>query len=67
MKENYEDGKLHGKTVSYYPDLGVVLEADFERGLLHGEVKVYLCDGNLERKLTYECGEKKEECIFERS
>ena len=51
----YSEGRLHGKSVKKNND-GSYVEANFEQGELHGEMKFYDSSNNLRSTILYEHG-----------
>lgn len=56
-RENYEDGKLHGKKTTYYPNGTVTEEVEYKMGLREGENSFYSPSGILIKKLQYKADE----------
>ncbi len=52
-RENYENGKLQGKVITYYPDGNKTEETDYKNGIKDGEDNYYSPDGVLLKKLLY--------------
>lgn len=53
MREEYKNGKLHGKKTTYYPDGKVTEEISYLNGLAEGENLYYAPTGVLLKKLQY--------------
>lgn len=56
-RENYVNGELNGKTVTYYPDGKITEEIDYKNGKEEGENNYYSPDGVLIKKLFYKNGD----------
>ncbi len=52
-RENYLDGKIHGKKITYYPNGQITEELSYENGLMQGENHYYSPEGILLKKLRY--------------
>ena len=52
-REQYKDGKLHGKKITYYPNGKVTEETNFVNGLKEGENNYYSPESVLLKKLKY--------------
>ncbi|MEH6765738.1 MAG: hypothetical protein V7655_14635 [Aequorivita antarctica] len=53
MHENYVNGKLDGKKITYYPDGKITEETTYKNGIKEGEDNYYSPDGVLLKKLLY--------------
>jgi antitoxin component YwqK of YwqJK toxin-antitoxin module len=53
-RENYKNGKKHGKTLVYYESGQVYDETQWENGKLQGEWSQYFQNGNLKMRAYYE-------------
>ncbi|MBI9037889.1 MAG: hypothetical protein JEY97_07135 [Bacteroidales bacterium] len=52
-KDNYLDGKIHGESISYYPN-GVIAEIiNYNEGVKHGEWVKYFQDGSIQIEGNY--------------
>ena len=56
-RENYLNGELNGKTVTYYPNGKITEEIGYKNGIKEGENNYYSPDGILLKKLLHENGE----------
>lgn len=63
-RENYENGKLHGKVITYYPDGKITEETDYKNGIKEGADNYYSPDGVLLKKLFYKNDELHGEAIY---
>lgn len=52
-REHYENGKLHGKLITYYPNGQITETTAYKHGLKHGEDKYYSPEGILLKNLFY--------------
>lgn len=52
-RENYANGKLEGKVVTYYPTGKITEEMNYKNGLKQGENNYYSPEGVLLKKLIY--------------
>lgn len=52
-RENYSDGKLNGRSTTYYPNGQKTEETDYKNGVKEGENNYYSPDGVLLKKLLY--------------
>lgn len=52
-RENYVNGKLDGKLITYYPNEKITEEANYKNGIKEGEDNYYSPDGILLKKLLY--------------
>lgn len=55
-RENYSDGKLHGRTTTYYPNEMKTEEINYKDGIQDGENNYYSSQGVLLKKLLYKDG-----------
>ncbi len=53
LRENYIDGKLHGKKITYYPNGTTTEEITYINGIMEGENLYYAPDGIMLKKLKY--------------
>ena len=63
-RENYEDGKLHGKVITYYPNGKITEETDYKNGIKEGEDNYYSPDGVLLKNLFYKDDELQGEALY---
>lgn len=56
-REQYKDGKLHGKKITYYPNGKITEELLYENGVMQGENLYFSPEGVLLKKLKYVKGE----------
>lgn len=56
-RENYANGKLNGKMVTYYPNGKITEEIEYKNGIKEGKNDYYSPDGILIKKLIYRDGE----------
>lgn len=52
-REQYTNGKLHGKVITYYPNGKITEEINYKNGIKEGESNNYSPDGVLLNKLLY--------------
>lgn len=62
--ENYENGMLHGKVVTYYPNGKITEESNYKKGIKEGENNYYSPDGVLLKKLFYKDDELQGEAFY---
>lgn len=63
-RENYQNGKLHGKVITYYPNGKITEEIDYKNGIKEGPNNYYSPDGVLLKKLFYKNDELHGEAIY---
>ncbi|WP_034259530.1 toxin-antitoxin system YwqK family antitoxin [Aequorivita capsosiphonis] len=63
-REYYENGKLHGKVTTYYPNGKITEETDYKNGIKEGEDNYYSPDGVLLKKLLYKNDELHGEATY---
>lgn len=63
-REFYENGKLHGKVITYYPNGKITEETDYKNGVKYGEDNYYSPDGVLLKKLRYKDDQLQGEAIY---
>ncbi len=54
----YDKGALQGETVYYHPNSQIWKICPYDKGLLHGEMKIFLENGDLLVTVSYKEGEK---------
>ena len=63
-RENYVNGKLDGKKITYYPNGIVTEELSFKNGVMEGENNYYSPEGILIKKLQYRNNELQGEAFY---
>ncbi|MCW5520307.1 toxin-antitoxin system YwqK family antitoxin [Aureitalea sp. L0-47] len=63
-REYYENGKLEGKKLTYYPNGKITEEISYVNGVMQGESLYYGPDGTLLKKLRYSNDELHGEAIY---
>ena len=63
-RETYENGKLEGKKLTYYPNGKITEEISYVNGVMQGESLYYGPDGTLLKRLRYSKDELHGEAIY---
>lgn len=63
-RENYKNGKLDGKIITYYPNGKITQETDYKNGNKDGEDNYYSPDGVLLKKLLYKEDELQGKALY---